>query len=172
MADLLGQTPEQPKIEATVQEDAYVEDERKALEEEKKLEQEQDFLEQEDTEAPTSKVEQAPPSATAVAVQTPKDEVMIEVEKVLEDGLADVYKSLPDSAKPIFKKKGEETASTLAQMVRSLNIQFKNALKMIRDWLLTIPKVNKFFLEQEAKLKVDMLKELVDERKGKSLDQP
>lgn len=166
MADLLGQA-EQPKIEATPPEDAYVEAERKALEDEQKLEQQKDFLEQPDVDAPTTKIVEGQPVQTAPAPpQAPRDEVLVEVEKIMEKGLADVYKSLPDSAKPIFKKKGEETAAALAQMVRSLNIQFKRALQMVRDWLLTIPKVNKFFLEQEAKIKVDELQALVEERKN------
>lgn len=166
MADLLGQVAEQPKIEATPPEDAYVEAERNAVEVEKRIEQNKNFLEQPDTEAPTTAiVEGQPVQAAPTPPQGPKDEVLVEVEKIMEKGLDDLYKSLPDAAKPIFKKKGEETAASLAQMVRSLNVQFKRALQMIRDWLLTIPKVNKFFLEQEAKIKVDELQILVEERK-------
>jgi len=166
MASVLGQSAEQPKIEATPPEDAYVEAERNAFEQEKSIEQAEHFLEQPDVEAPTSTLVARQPLPTApTPPPVPRDEALVEVEKIMEKGLADVYSSLPESAKPVFKKKGEETAQALAQMVRSLNIHFRRALQMIRDWLLTIPKVNKFFLEQEAKIKVDELQALVDERK-------
>jgi hypothetical protein len=45
-------------------------------------------------------------------------------------------------------------------MVRGLKIHAKKVVELIRDWLLTIPGVNKFFLEQEAKIKTDRVLEL------------
>lgn len=102
------------------------------------------------------------------AIQTPKDEVTIEVEKVLEDGIGPFYASLPDDAKPLFKKKGEEAAREIATMVRTLHIQVKRVLQLITQWLKTIPGVNSFFLEQEAKIKTDRIVALADEHKKES----
>jgi hypothetical protein len=50
-------------------------------------------------------------------------------------------------------------------MVRGLQVKMKRALQLVRDWLLCIPGINKFFLEQEAKIKVDRLVDLVEARK-------
>lgn len=106
--------------------------------------------------------------ATAGAGQPalpPKDEAIIEVEKILEDGIGPFYASLPAEAKPLFKKKGEEAATEIAEMVRTLKVRVKRALELIYVWLKTIPGVNKFFLEQEAKIKTDRIVELVEARK-------
>lgn len=101
-----------------------------------------------------------------------KDEVTVEVEKVLEEGLGNFYAQLPTTAKQKFKDKGEQASNEIAAMVRGLKLNFKRALRLIRDWLLTIPKVNRFFLEQEAKIKVDKLNELVESLKEDALNKP
>lgn len=105
-------------------------------------------------------------------VPTKKDEVTIEVEKILEQGLGSMYATLPESAKPRFKQKGEQAALEISSMARTLKFHAKRALQLIRDWLLTIPGVNKFFLEQEAKIKVDLVGELIEARKEDRLKHP
>lgn len=113
--------------------------------------------------------EAATPSAsvaTGQAVKAPKDEAIIEVEKVLEQGIGPFYSSLPPEAKTLFRKKGEEAATEIAEMVRMLNVKVKRVLELIYVWLKTIPGVNKFFLEQEAKIKTDRIMELIETRKG------
>lgn len=111
-------------------------------------------------------IEIAPrPSVVPVAAVPKRDEVTLRVEKILEDGLGDLYASLPDSAKPLFKKKGEEVASEIATMTRTLKVQLSRLIRLIRDWLLTVPKVNRYFLEQEAKIKADKVLELVAARR-------
>ena len=114
--------------------------------------------------------EQASAITTTVAAPQPapplpKDDVTIEVEKILEDDLDSFYATLTPQAKVLFKQKGEMAASEIPTMVRSLKLNLKRALQLIRDWLLTIPGVNKFFLEQEAKIKIDELKQIVEERR-------
>ena len=117
----------------------------------------------------SSETTEQTPSATAqdVAQQSTstKDEVTIEVEKVLEEGLGPFYSSLPPEAKPLFKKKGEEASQEISEMVRTLHVNVKRILQLIHAWLRTIPGVNKFFLEQEAKIKTDRIMELAEARK-------
>lgn len=138
---------------------------------------EENFLEEEQgTEQlqPAQEKSPVPTRSSAVSqatVQT-KDEVTLEVEKVLEEGLGDFYASLPPNGKVIFRKKGEEASSEIAKMVNNLQLNFKRALQLIRDWLLTVPKVNKFFLEQEAKIKVDKINLLIEARKEDLLHKP
>jgi hypothetical protein len=95
----------------------------------------------------------------------PKDSIVIEVEKILEDGVGSFYEKLPEEAKDVFKRKGEETASEISEMVRTLHVKFKRLIVLISDWLKTIPGVNRFFLEQEAKIKADRIMQLVEARK-------
>jgi hypothetical protein len=107
----------------------------------------------------------APPSPSTEQDVSVKDEIVIEVEKILEEGIGPFYASLPPEAKPIFKKRGEEVAAQIAEMVKSFHFRIRRAVRLIADWLRTIPGVNKFFLEQEAKIKADLLKQLVEARR-------
>lgn len=127
-----------------------------------------DILHAENTVADISvpKIQNANDAHSGIAdVQPTKDDVAIEVEKILEDGIGSFYASLPDAAKPLFKQKGEEIALEIADMVRTLHVRVKRLVSLISDWLKTIPGVNKFFLEQEAKIKADRIVELVEARK-------
>jgi len=95
--------------------------------------------------------------AQGSVLSVPRDEVVLEVEKILEDGLGDYYQHMPEEAKTRFHAKGQEIAVQLAGMVRTLRVQVKKALELIKRWLKTIPGVNKFFLEQESKIKTDRI---------------
>jgi hypothetical protein len=122
--------------------------------------------------APVSKISPVPAASAAKPAAAPKSEVMIEVEKILEEGLGDLYQGMPLDAQKKFREKGEEVSLQISIMVQEFKIQFKRALQLIRDWLLCIPSVNKFFLEQEAKIKVDMLIELAEVRKTEKQNHP
>ncbi len=115
-----------------------------------------------------TELEAAQGSSTTPQTQTPsdKDETVIEVEHVLEEGLGPFFESLPPDARPVFKQKGEEVATELARMVSSMHVNVRRALRLIADWLKTIPGVNRFFLEQEAKIKTDRIVALTEERKN------
>lgn len=175
MADLLAEpTPEisTPPVEVPVAETNVEADERAY---EQLPESKETFLEQENgaTTAIPIPVSRASGQAPAAGGATgAKDEVTVRVEKILEEGLGPLYASLPDEAKPLFKKKGEEAATQISVMARSLKLEVSKVIRLIRDWLLTIPKVNRFFLEQEAKIKTDALVEYVEARKEDLMKQP
>ncbi|MCR4278713.1 MAG: hypothetical protein NUV81_02285 [bacterium] len=95
-----------------------------------------------------------------------KDVITMQVEGILEEDLGPIYASLPEEAKPLFRKKGEEAATEISTMLKTLKINTARILRLIRDWLLTIPKVNKFFLEQEAKIKTDRIIDLHESTKN------
>lgn len=137
------------------------------------------FLEQEDRDLvklPEQRLEMSvptkPTAAAPAPVAAPKDEVTIKVEKIMEEGLGELYASLPDKAKPIFREKGEQAATEIAGMVRSFKLNVSRVIRLIRDWLLVVPKVNRFYLEQEAKIKTDELIDLVEARKEDLTKQP
>lgn len=172
MADLLAGMPERQPIEALPKEESGVEADEKALE---SLPESKDtFLEEAAEETMVTKVVEGQPITQVAAppAAVPKDETLVRVEKVLEEGLGDIYARLPESAKPKFRQKGEKAAAEIASMVRSLKLRFRRALTLIRDWLLTIPNVNKFFLEQEAKIKVDLIKQMIESDKEERLKRP
>ncbi len=127
------------------------------------------FLEQAAEDVPVTPI--APAGAAPVADTKPaiiEDEVMVEVEKILEEGLGDYVATLPEEAKERFLAKGRDVASELSGMVRVFKVEVRRTLQLIRDWLLTIPGVNKFFLEQEVKIKTDRILGLSQQRKEES----
>lgn len=104
----------------------------------------------------------AVPSEAQVAALE-KDQITVEVENILEKGLKDVYGNLPDNLKPLFKAKGEETANAISQMIKRTTVKIGDIMKLIFNWLRMIPGVNRFFLEQQAKIKADQILVLTDE---------
>ena len=96
-----------------------------------------------------------------------KDELTQEVESVLEEDLEEMFDQLPPEKQQEFKDKGEETAGRIKQMIGSTKVKSRKIVHWIKDWLKMIPGINKFFLEQEAKIKTDKLLVLADEEKKK-----
>jgi len=78
-----------------------------------------------------------------------------QVENILEDGLEGVYLDMSDKLKKKFKVKGEKTAKKISKIVSKTKIKVKKIVALIKKWLAIIPGANKFFLEQEAKIKAD-----------------
>jgi hypothetical protein len=95
-----------------------------------------------------------------VIVPQTKDEVAVKIEKILEDGLGDAYQRLSPVAKQEFKIKGEKTAVKISELLRSTHVKVKKILRLIIEWLKILPGINRFFLEQEAKIKTDKILEL------------
>lgn len=116
-------------------------------------------------QAGASTVHAATTDDPTVATPVTKDEVTLQVEKILEEGLGNYYNHMPEQAKARFHAKGEEVTVQIANMVRSLHVKVKSVLQLIAAWLRTIPGVNKFFLEQESKIKTDRILELQEVRK-------
>ncbi|MFA6522208.1 MAG: hypothetical protein WCT24_01280 [Patescibacteria group bacterium] len=94
-----------------------------------------------------------------VATLPPKDLLVKDIEEILSSDLTDMYLSLPDDRKAAFRAKGEEVAQTIHVMMIQGKMQVQKVLKLIIEWLQLIPGVNKFFLEQEAKIKTDTIME-------------
>lgn len=86
-----------------------------------------------------------------------KDEVTVKIEKIMEDGLNDSFQRLSPVAKVEFKLKGEQTAAKIAELMKSTHVKAKKILQLIMDWLKMLPAINRFFLEQEAKIKTDKI---------------
>lgn len=101
-----------------------------------------------------------------IPVHQTKDKLTEEVEKILEDGLGDAFQRLSPVAKQEFKIKGEKTAAKISELLRSTHIKVKQIVRLIIDWLKILPGINKFFLEQEAKIKTDKIMALKDKQKS------
>lgn len=92
-----------------------------------------------------------------IVIPQVRDELTIKIEKILEAGLDDSYQRLSPIAKQEFKIKGEQAALKIRDLLKSTHLKFKKILKIILDWIRLLPGVNRFFLEQEAKIKADRI---------------
>lgn len=90
-------------------------------------------------------------------IPTIKDEMTLKIEKLMEDGLEDAYKELTPIQQQEFKIKGEETAWKISHILKRTKVKIKEIFKLLLEWLKLLPGVNKFFLEQEAKIKADKI---------------
>ena len=99
----------------------------------------------------------APPTdqAAPAPAQATKSPTLIEIENVLTENLDEIFFSLPQDARQAFKLKGEETARTIEGLMSHAKVKENKVLNLIKDWLRMLPAINKFFLEQEAKIKTD-----------------
>jgi len=100
---------------------------------------------------------------TGEEVLAPEAEKEIEeVEDILEEDLAAVYKELDVTTKKTFKVQGEETAKQIVVTIHKVKHHTKKIIKLISKWLRIIPGINKFFVEQEAKIKTDKIEEEIE----------
>jgi hypothetical protein len=106
-----------------------------------------------------------------VTPQAPvKSPVLEKIEDILEEDLEQIYFAMPPQKQAEFNKAGEETATQINQLLQGVRVQARKILDLIVRWLKIIPGINKYFLEQEAKIKTDELLKLRADQK--QLQQP
>lgn len=86
-----------------------------------------------------------------------RDEITLKVEHIMEEGLADAYRALTPLQQQEFKIKGEETAWKIRDLLRETHVKIKKIFRLLIEWLKILPGINRFFLEQEAKIKADRI---------------
>jgi hypothetical protein len=96
----------------------------------------------------------------------PVDPIVVELESILAGDLTDLYLNLPADVKPVFKARGEEIAMAVNEMIITGKIRTKKILEMVRAWLRLVPGINRFFLDQEAKIKTDAIIIFIDSQEA------
>jgi hypothetical protein len=102
----------------------------------------------------------ATPTTTGPTLPKDKDPKLIEIESILADGLDQAYLGLSPAKRQEFRAQGEILAHSIQQMLDKGKVNVKKVRDLIIKWLRIIPGVNRYFLEQEAKIKLDRLLEL------------
>lgn len=105
------------------------------------------------SEEPVAPIRRAPVRAVAPT----KDPTLQKIEDILGEDLTDAFLRLSPDRQKSFKEKGEETASKIQQIIEGAKVNTKKIFDLIRKWLKMIPGINRFFLEQEAKIKTDKI---------------
>jgi hypothetical protein len=91
---------------------------------------------------------------------TEKTEEQIAIENIMSDGIAELYNELPENRRAEFKQKGELTAGKIELILNSAKVKFGKIVGLLKKWLSMLPGVNKYFLEQESKIKADQIVDL------------
>jgi len=105
--------------------------------------------------------------AAAPTLAGPADETLEKIENILEEDLEESYFNLPTEKKEEFKKEGEKTAVEISGLLSRAKIRARKIFGLIQKWLRVIPGINKFFLDQEAKIKTDEILDLAESEKNK-----
>lgn len=125
--------------------------------------------EEEHGELPSAEVlaieKKSAPASAPVGRTTPakpitpatKDELTEKIEKILEEDLYELYSKLPPEKQRAFKTKGEEAAGKIRELLAHAKVKLRKLMRIIFEWLKLLPGVNRYFLEQEAKIKADKI---------------
>ncbi len=85
-----------------------------------------------------------------------------EIEEVMSKDIDKYYMKMDKPTQMEFKRVGEETARKINQILLEGKVKAKKIIDLIRAWLTMIPGINKFFIEQETKIKTDEIMKLSD----------
>src|SRR3972149_5812322 len=107
--------------------------------------------------APSISAAEALPQAAPAVLLIQKSPLLLEIESIMEENLREIYQNMPDELKLRFNSEGEKTAGEIKNLMQSLKATTKKLIEALKKWLLIIPGINKFFLEQEAKIKADKI---------------
>ena len=163
-------TIEKQKIEASPEEKTNI-DLGKILEHDFNIDnvikKEQEKIKEENKEKPGISKSVSDDSTTTVPIKDIQiyDEVLSKkIESILEEGLSGLYMDMSEDKKIEFKEKGEETANKISILLKDVKVKVKKIIGLIIDWLNVVPKVNRFFVKQTAKIKTDKILELKNKK--------
>lgn len=108
-------------------------------------------------EAPSAEPESARSSGRPAVLSPAKDPLTASIEDVMSEDLEPLYRAMTPEQQLRFRAVGEETATTVRALLENVKVGAQTILDLLRKWLRLIPGVNKFFLEQEAKIKTDQI---------------
>lgn len=97
--------------------------------------------------------------SSTTSIQKRREEA---IDKILSEGLNDIFLSMSPAKQKEFQVKGEETVKKINVLLGEAKVKVNKIIDLIKKWLKIIPGVNKFFLEQETKLKVDKIMNIKD----------
>ena len=118
----------------------------------------QEDAQQEEGKAPEEQAGHAAPSLVMPA----DDPDVAEIEGILSDGLEDMFYGLPENLQAEFRHEGEKAARSISDLLRHARLRAGKVLRVIREWLMMLPGMNRLFVEQQAKIKLDRILEWKD----------
>jgi len=80
-----------------------------------------------------------------------------QIDAYLSDGLSETFLAMPPAKQKIFKEEGEATAKKINVLLDATKVNMGKIIDLIKRWLKLIAGINRFFLDQEAKIKADKI---------------
>lgn len=87
-----------------------------------------------------------------------------EIDNILSEGLGEVFLKMNPEEQKVFKQEGEETVTKISKILNQTKVKVNKILALIRKWLSLVKGINKFFLEQEVKIKTDKILRLKNKK--------
>ncbi len=81
----------------------------------------------------------------------------IEIDACLSEGLSETFLAMSPEKQRIFKTEGENTVKKINILLDATKININKIIDLIKKWLKLITGINRFFLDQEAKIKADKI---------------
>jgi hypothetical protein len=122
-----------------------------------KLEPKLDSLPKKDLAKEPLPIASPVPISVADTLSTDERARVQAIENILADGLDQVFLQMSPQEQANFKAEGEKAATKISVLLSKAKVGVAKLVVLIRRWLALIPHVNKFFLEQEAKIKADKI---------------
>lgn len=99
-----------------------------------------------------------PSDDSTTPLATIDDSIVLEqVESILAQGMDKVFLSMDATTQEAFKLKGEQTAKKITTLLQKGKIVINDIISIIMEWLRVVPSINQYYLEQEAKIKADLI---------------
>ena len=80
-----------------------------------------------------------------------------EIDVLLSEGLSETFLAMTPDKQKIFKEEGEKTTKKINILLDATKVNIGKIVHLIKHWLSLITGVNRFFLDQEAKIKADKI---------------
>lgn len=81
----------------------------------------------------------------------------IQIDACLSEGLNETFLAMTPAKQKIFKEEGEVAAKKINVLLDATKVNISKIIKLIKHWLGLITGINRFFLDQEAKIKADKI---------------
>jgi len=98
-----------------------------------------------------------PGPAALVSDPSYEDRQVEAIENIMAEGLNQVFLEMDKAQQKKFKEAGEETAKKINKLLMKAKASAEKIVVLIRRWLSMVPRINRFFLEQEVKIKADKI---------------
>jgi len=94
-------------------------------------------------------------SSASIVVNNEDNKRKKQIEAIMEEDLEEIYLKMPVAKQNEFKIVGEKTVNEINSLLKEIKLNIKRIVNLIIKWLMIIPGVNKYYVEQEAKIKTD-----------------